>query len=97
MIKLKKVKESDYDHKLASDMEACGVNIELFEKNNDKMNTIIDTIGNDKSKNMVSQLAEGIEDIFSKRELAFMVSKMTLVMIIQQAKQNEKADKSKQE
>tara|TARA_R100000541_G_scaffold31874_1_gene40682 strand:- start:831 stop:1115 length:285 start_codon:yes stop_codon:yes gene_type:complete len=94
MIKLKKVKEGNYDHSIESDMKACGVDVDSFTEANGKMNGFID--GLNKDNNMVSELAEGIESVFSKRQLAFMVSKMTLVMMLQEA-QKQDAAKSEEE
>ena len=90
MIKLKKVKEGNYDHQAESDMKACGIDSASFQEANSKMNGFIE--GLSKDNNMVSELAEGIEDAFTKRQLAFMVSKMTLVMMLQEAQKAEAAN-----
>lgn len=85
MIKLKK-SISGYDHKNKSDIEACSIDIVEFTKLNEEMDAFMQKM--DPSKNLVSQLAECIEGKFTNRQMAFMVSKITLVMMMAQAKED---------
>jgi hypothetical protein len=82
MIKLKK-SISGYDHKKKSDIEACSIEIVEFTKLNGEMDAFMQKM--DPSQNLVSQLAECIEGKFTNRQMAFMVSKITLVMMMAQA------------
>ena len=79
MIKLKKSK-SNYNHKSENDIEACSIDMKTFRASNAVMDKFMDTM--DPDQNLVSQLAECVEETFTKEHLAFMVSKLSLVMML---------------
>tara|TARA_R110000764_G_scaffold145886_3_gene233640 strand:+ start:170 stop:448 length:279 start_codon:yes stop_codon:yes gene_type:complete len=84
MIKLKKSK-SNYDHsKIGNDIEACSIDLNAFKASNVVMDRFMDEMNPD--LNLVSQLAECVEETFTKEHLAFMVSKLSLVMMMAQSK-----------
>jgi hypothetical protein len=89
MINLKKSK-SNYNHKSENDIEACNIDMKTFRASNAVMDKFMDTM--DPDQNLVSQLAECVEETFTKEHLAFMVSKLSLVMMLSanQAKNEEK-------
>ena len=66
----------DYDHdELYDSFKACG----LGEEFPNKMSGITEIIMSaSKTKNLISQLTEFCESNFSKREMAFVLSKLTL-------------------
>ncbi len=84
MIKLKKSK-SNYDHsKIGNDIEACSIDLNAFKASNVVMDRFMDKMNPD--LNLVSQLTECVEETFTKEHLAFMVSKLSLVMMMAQSK-----------
>ena len=84
MIKLKKSK-SNYDHsKIGNDIEACSIDLNAFKASNVVMDRFMDKMNPD--LNLVSQLAECVEETFTKEHLAFMVAKLSLVMMMAQSK-----------
>ena len=88
MIKLKKSKSS-YDHsKIGSDIEACDIDLNSFKAANAVMDKFMNTMDSD--QNLVSQLAECVEETFTKEQLAFMVSKLSLVMMMSGAAEDAK-------
>ena len=95
MINLKKKIVGSYNHKnIASDMDACAIDIESFTTKNEEMDAFMQKM--DADQNLVAQLAECVENKFTVRELAFMVSKITLVTMIAQARA-EQESKSEEE
>lgn len=93
MIKLKK-SISGYDHNEKSDIKACSIDMVDFSKLNGEMDKFMQEM--DPAKNLVSQLAECVEEKFTKRQMAFMVSKVTLVMMMSQAEAEGKLSKEEE-
>tara|TARA_B110000902_G_C14235555_1_gene560466 strand:+ start:280 stop:558 length:279 start_codon:yes stop_codon:yes gene_type:complete len=84
MIKLKKSK-SNYDHSnIKSDIESCSIDLDAFKASNIVMDKFMEKM--DPDLNLVSQLAECVEETFTKEHLAFMVAKLSLVMMMAQSK-----------
>tara|TARA_R110002020_G_scaffold157720_8_gene340623 strand:- start:1084 stop:1326 length:243 start_codon:yes stop_codon:yes gene_type:complete len=74
----------DYDHdELDDSLKACGLSKGLAD-NLEGMSDVI--MSASRSKNLISQLTEFCENNFSKRELAFVLSKLTLDDIIEKIK-----------
>ena len=93
MIKLKK-SISGYDHNEKNDIKACSIDLTEFTKLNGEMDAFMQKM--DPSKNLVSQLAECVEGKFTNRQMAFMVSKVTLVMMMAQAARDEQESKEEE-
>ena len=74
---------SNYFKLIVSIKIACSIEIVEFTKLNGEMDAFMQKM--DPSQNLVSQLAECIEGKFTNRQMAFMVSKITLVMMMAQA------------
>lgn len=77
----------DYDHnELDNSFKACGLNEEFPNKMEDMQDVIMSA---SRDKNLVSQLTEFCENKFSKRELGYVLSKLTLDDITEEIKKEQ--------
>jgi hypothetical protein len=86
-------KEYDYSE-LKNDILACGLDYKSFDKRNKDLftNLVVDS----KIQNPVAVVCNKIESSFSKRELAYLLSKSTLLEMVKiQEKQLKKSENKK--
>ncbi len=78
----------DYDAKNENDIEACGLDADSFEKRNREMfdNLTVDS----SNENPVATICKAFENNFSKRELAFLLGKDTIIKAYTESLNQEK-------
>ncbi len=73
----------NYDLKNKNDIEACGLDRDSFEKRNNEMFNGLSV--NSENENPVATVCMAFENNFSKRELAFLLGKETLMSAYEQS------------
>lgn len=73
-----------YDHTKEKEIEACGLESKSFGKRNENL---FKDFKSDPDLNIVSMMAECIENTFSKREMAFLMAAGQVRMMFGTAKQ----------
>lgn len=83
----------DYEYSAESDIEACGLDRDSFEKRNREMfdNLTVDS----SNENPVITVCRAFEQNFSKRELAFLLGKETLIQSYNESLTQKQQDNGK--
>ena len=82
-----------YDFKnTKSDIDACGLDEKSFEKRNMEIFTDLDL---DRNENVVAVIANKMEMGLSKREVCYLLSKVTMIEMMKKAKARASGNKVK--